>query len=358
MENKFYCAWIEKQDCIWGLGHTEEEALADALKWANQNVDVTVTEDIIIVKPCTEELYEHVEGGGANCAWDVDDGVAYLVKEESEMGVEAKAKMTGEAQDFISKKIKILIDEGYEQEQATAIAYDMARKEGYDIPEKKEGSMEDRIMRLAEKGPNFCIKCGSKISKGVICGDCNGELSFKKQARDLPVEIDFSDMSSDTVFVYGKDTEVYKLLNDLFGTEKSWREYTMNLAYLGVSVEYDEIDDVYVVYGSDYENKYEAMKKKSGKKQAQMEYHEEELLDGYKLVAQVNPEGMWGIYLVPETDKFPVTTLAMVKAEEDAMVALDKAYDDLKSYVFDPMTEKNAEELRGYLKELKQKLVG
>jgi len=46
------------------------------------------------------------------------------------------SKLSPEAQEFISKKIKILKEEGYEQNQAVAIAYDYARKEGYDVPKK------------------------------------------------------------------------------------------------------------------------------------------------------------------------------------------------------------------------------
>jgi hypothetical protein len=54
------------------------------------------------------------------------------------------AKMTPEAQEFISKKIKVLMDEGYPQEQAIAIAYSMAREKGYDVPEspKKTASVD------------------------------------------------------------------------------------------------------------------------------------------------------------------------------------------------------------------------
>jgi hypothetical protein len=56
----------------------------------------------------------------------------------------AAAKMTPEAQEFISKKIKILMDEGYPQDQAIAIAYSMAREKGFDVPEvpKKTASID------------------------------------------------------------------------------------------------------------------------------------------------------------------------------------------------------------------------
>lgn len=59
-------------------------------------------------------------------------------------------EMTPEAQDFVSKKIEKLIGEGKPQDQAAAIAYSMAREEGYDVPEKtaayvQEGERPDII---------------------------------------------------------------------------------------------------------------------------------------------------------------------------------------------------------------------
>lgn len=46
--------------------------------------------------------------------------------------------VSADAQDFISKKISKLRSEGYPQKQAIAIAMSMARKAGYDVPEKSE----------------------------------------------------------------------------------------------------------------------------------------------------------------------------------------------------------------------------
>jgi hypothetical protein len=68
-------------------------------------------------------------------------------EEETEKKANVKkfaAKMTPEAQEFISKKIKVLMDEGYPQEQAIAIAYSMARERGFDVPEapKKTASVD------------------------------------------------------------------------------------------------------------------------------------------------------------------------------------------------------------------------
>ena len=44
-------------------------------------------------------------------------------------------KKSDDAQDFISKKIKKLRAEGYDQKQAVAIAYNYAKKKGYDLDE-------------------------------------------------------------------------------------------------------------------------------------------------------------------------------------------------------------------------------
>jgi hypothetical protein len=51
------------------------------------------------------------------------------------------AKMTDEAQKFISNKIKYLMEkEGMEQKQAIAVAYSMAKKEGFDVPKKTKAN--------------------------------------------------------------------------------------------------------------------------------------------------------------------------------------------------------------------------
>jgi hypothetical protein len=46
------------------------------------------------------------------------------------------AEVSPKAQKYISKKIEKLINEGYDKDQASAIAYSKARKKGYDVPEK------------------------------------------------------------------------------------------------------------------------------------------------------------------------------------------------------------------------------
>jgi hypothetical protein len=46
-------------------------------------------------------------------------------------------QLTAEGQDFISKKIAKLREEGMEEAQASAAAYSMAREAGYEVPEQK-----------------------------------------------------------------------------------------------------------------------------------------------------------------------------------------------------------------------------
>lgn len=64
-----------------------------------------------------------------------DGQVTYLGVRGHEIKREA-AKLSEDAQDFISGKIKKLIGEGYEQDRAQAVAYSMARERGFSVPEK------------------------------------------------------------------------------------------------------------------------------------------------------------------------------------------------------------------------------
>ena len=54
------------------------------------------------------------------------------------MSKSSGAKLSKKAREYISRKIKILMDEGYPQKQAVAIAYSYARRKGYKVPESKE----------------------------------------------------------------------------------------------------------------------------------------------------------------------------------------------------------------------------
>jgi hypothetical protein len=50
----------------------------------------------------------------------------------------AKRKLSKKAQSFISRKIKKLLDEGYPQEQAVAVAYSYAKKRGFKVRKKRK----------------------------------------------------------------------------------------------------------------------------------------------------------------------------------------------------------------------------
>jgi hypothetical protein len=50
----------------------------------------------------------------------------------------AKRKLSKKAQLYISAKIKKLIEEGYPQKQAIAIAYSYARKRGFKVRRKRK----------------------------------------------------------------------------------------------------------------------------------------------------------------------------------------------------------------------------
>jgi transposase len=50
----------------------------------------------------------------------------------------SKRKLSKRAQSYISKKIKKLIEEGYPQEQAIAIAYSYAQRHGFKVRKKRK----------------------------------------------------------------------------------------------------------------------------------------------------------------------------------------------------------------------------
>jgi hypothetical protein len=56
-------------------------------------------------------------------------------------------KVSNEAEKYISKKIEKLINEGYDRDQAAAIAYSKARKKGYDVPEKSSSLSISHVVK-------------------------------------------------------------------------------------------------------------------------------------------------------------------------------------------------------------------
>lgn len=52
---------------------------------------------------------------------------------------------TKQAQEFVSKKIVKLRNEGYSERQAVAIALEIARHEGYKVPSVSPGTASERM---------------------------------------------------------------------------------------------------------------------------------------------------------------------------------------------------------------------
>jgi len=70
-----------------------------------------------------------------------------------------KKAVSEDAQTWISNKIKLLVGEGKDQEQAAAIAYSMAREKGYDVPEKKSSLTVSRKAELINVLAAFAMEC-------------------------------------------------------------------------------------------------------------------------------------------------------------------------------------------------------
>ena len=97
-------------------------------------------------------------------------------------------KLSLDAQDFISKKIAILMGEGYKQDQAVAIAYNMAREKGYKVPKKssdnKEASIESHELFLFIENDEQLYRTMymamiKNLSKKKIKGVYDSELAIK-----------------------------------------------------------------------------------------------------------------------------------------------------------------------------------
>jgi hypothetical protein len=56
-------------------------------------------------------------------------------------------KVSSDAEKYISKKIEKLINEGYDRDQAAAIAYSKARKKGYDVPDKSSSLSLSHVVK-------------------------------------------------------------------------------------------------------------------------------------------------------------------------------------------------------------------
>lgn len=110
-------------------------------------------------------------------------------------------KLTPDAQEYISKKIRKLRQEGYDADQAAAIAYSMARQRGYDVPapSKKKSALSstaaDKFFRKTVT--NYLRGTGydKVISKVSALLDCEAKMkplefieAYNKLAKEFEKE--------------------------------------------------------------------------------------------------------------------------------------------------------------------------
>lgn len=76
-------------------------------------------------------------------------------------------KLSPEAQDFINKKIAKLHDEGYEGDQAVAMAYSYAKRAGYKIP-KNPNESEEPVGVTKEEWNSLDAKARTELLKKYI----------------------------------------------------------------------------------------------------------------------------------------------------------------------------------------------
>jgi hypothetical protein len=124
--------------------------------------------------------------------------------EEFNLFIEAK-KLSDEAQDFISKKIEILRNEGKDADQASAIAYSMARQKGYDVPAPpKKGSVDktsDGFLGLDEKDEAPADESGDDHEDdGDEESHEEGDESPEEEAKELMAKWEAGEMSLKEVF--------------------------------------------------------------------------------------------------------------------------------------------------------------
>lgn len=87
-----------------------------------------------------------------------------------------KQAVSSEAEEYVSKKIKKLRDEGYEDSQASAIAYDYARKHGYEVPKKS--------VKNANKNSSFKESLLEKMSQLSSPADMDGIVANPQDTSD------------------------------------------------------------------------------------------------------------------------------------------------------------------------------
>lgn len=144
-------------------------------------------------------------------------------------------KLSDEAQAWISKKIELLVeDEGKDQDQAAAIAYNMAREKGYDVPEKKtmqKKSTEENewtaMISMPEEKVTDSAERIMELLEFNLAGTGLGSVEWEKRVDNL-----------------GEGIEVLEnLRHSLKGAGISARNFFLevyNIGSSGEQVDYDE----------------------------------------------------------------------------------------------------------------------
>lgn len=154
-----------------------------------------------------------------------------LVPAKKKVDLEKIAKkLTDEAQKFISQKIKKLMDEGYPQEQAIAIAYSMAKEKGFDVPEKKEASVKTAAKEEPVKYEELDEL--EKSTMKIVVEIKEEELAFTKKITNLlsqlgvPLEAKISEY-----------TKVNKVITDIVDSvTKRFEKTSLDLEKFLVSI--------------------------------------------------------------------------------------------------------------------------
>ncbi len=90
--------------------------------------------------------------------------------------------MTGE--EYISMKIPILMDEGYPQKQAIAIAYSMAREHGYEVPETGNPSRKNSS-KAEQARKELAAEAKKEAAKRKLLTPAKKKALFKKVVTEV-----------------------------------------------------------------------------------------------------------------------------------------------------------------------------
>jgi len=174
---------------------------------------------------------------------EVEEGIRDTMKElekfeESQKGQnKVSNKMSDDAQSWISNKIKLLVEEGKSQDQAIAQAYSMARKKGYDVPEKKSSvnKVSDEINSL-----------NKKIDEAIedVAKNCNGLiLKIYVDEDNKTFDIDVKNNGNNLNFTEENEKVFNAVLDKAIDiVEKHLKPFKLNAKHIGMGV--DKIADI------------------------------------------------------------------------------------------------------------------